>query len=353
MMNWLKKWINREEIAPTLGRWDVFSARQPSLAPVPEDEEIRLDGMVQTALSVKRLGILSARSEIVPANSSARAVRIAEFVRTAFERMEGTVETCLDAAMEAFASGWSVQEMVFSQDRDGIWLDAVRPKSVASLGLALDSFGRVSALTHRGEDSKEVLLPVEKFVVYRYQPESRHPRGKSDLTTVRPHWLAKRELMAAWKLHLQRYASPTVLGRFERSVSGEETQTMFDALRKLSSAGALVFPRDFEVTTVGGDVSASTGYIDAIDFHNREIARAILGQTLTTDEGRRVGSLALGKVHLQVMLLQFASLRKELADRVVTEQLIRPLAELNFGPGDTPRYRFEEMTLGAFRLGEL
>jgi len=56
---------------------------------------------------------------------------------------------------------------------------------------------------------------------------------------------------------------------------------------------------------------------------------------------------------LQVMLLQMASLRKELADSVVTEQVIRPLVELNFGPGDIPRYRFSETQLDAFALGAL
>jgi phage gp29-like protein len=66
-----------------------------------------------------------------------------------------------------------------------------------------------------------------------------------------------------------------------------------------------------------------------------------------------VGSLALGKVHLQVLLLQISALRRELADTVMTEQIIRPLIELNFGPGPIPRFEFEETRLEAFATGRL
>lgn len=66
-----------------------------------------------------------------------------------------------------------------------------------------------------------------------------------------------------------------------------------------------------------------------------------------------MGSLALGKVHLQVLLLQVAAVRAELADRVMTEQVIRPLVELNFGPGQIPRFEFEPTPLEAFVRGSV
>src|SRR6185436_3747202 len=104
------------------------------------------------------------------------------------------------------------------------------------------------------------------------------------------------------------------------------------AMQNLSQHTAVIFPNEIEIDTLGGQKESSTGFMDAIDFHTREIARSIIGQTLTTDEGRRVGSLAMGKVHLQVLLLQLDGLRKDLADVVMTEQVIRPMVEMNFGP---------------------
>ena len=66
-----------------------------------------------------------------------------------------------------------------------------------------------------------------------------------------------------------------------------------------------------------------------------------------------MGSLALGKVHLQILLLQVNAVRRELAESVMTEQLVRPLVEANFGPGDVPRFVLNESGVDAFASGEL
>jgi phage gp29-like protein len=114
---------------------------------------------------------------------------------------------------------------------------------------------------------------------------------------------------------------------------------------------AMVYPEEIEIDTLVGQRETVGGFLDAIEFHTREIARTILGQTLTTDEGRRVGSLALGKIHLQVLLLQVQAIRNQLADEVMTEQVIRPLIEFNFGPGNVPKFVFEAPELAAFQSG--
>jgi phage gp29-like protein len=141
------------------------------------------------------------------------------------------------------------------------------------------------------------------------------------------------------------------MGRYERGLPLEEQEAMLRALQDIQEHTAVVHPREIEVGLLGGGGEPSQGYMDAIDHHNREMARAIVGQTLTTDEGRRVGSLALGKVHLQVFLLQVNALRRDLADAVLTEQLARPLVEANFGPGLVPRVVLEPVSSDVFATG--
>ena len=107
------------------------------------------------------------------------------------------------------------------------------------------------------------------------------------------------------------------------------------------------------MSLLDGRRAAESGYLEAIDYHNREIARAILGQTLTTDDSRRVGSLALGKVHLQVLIMQLNGLRKDIAERVMNEQIIRPTVDLNFEGGSYPTFVFDEPELDVFRTGSV
>lgn len=303
--------------------------------------------MVQTALTVKRLGVLAARWEVVGEPQRVR------FIQDCFERMQGSPGDVLMQAMDAFAKGWSVQELVLEPDGERLWLKAARPVNPSQVGLKVDAFGNVESLIHTVPGEPERVLPIGKFVVYRHRGGYGRLRGRSDLDAAYPHFVAKRDLVAAWKLHLERFASPTMVAKCGPSVSANDRSEMGRALDSIHRTTSLVFPADVELAPIVAGRDGSTTFMDAIEFHNREIARSILGQTLTTDEGRRVGSLAMGKVHLQVLLIQLDAIRKELADTVMTEQVIRPLVELNFGPGQIPRFRFAESNLAAFRDGEI
>lgn|GEM_PF-241213 len=316
-------------------------------------DDLQRDAMVQTALTIKRLAVLAAPAEVVAPDLSEDARRRTEFVQRAFDRMEGAATAILDQALDALAYGWSIQERVLHRTPEGISLRAMRPKDPRDFGLEFDAFGRLDGLTLQLPGEAIRRLDPSRFVIYRYRAGYGRPKGRSDLEAVLPHVQAKRALQAAWRLHLERFASPTVTGKFPRTLAETEQSALLDALGRLHENTAVLFPNEVEVGLLGSSRDASTTFLDAIEHHNREIARAILGQTLTTDEGRRVGSLALGRVHLQVLLLQVAALRQELADVVMTEQVIRPLVELNFGPGPIPRWQFRPAPVEAFASGQL
>ncbi|HCE00216.1 MAG TPA: hypothetical protein DER07_04165 [Armatimonadetes bacterium] len=345
----------RDPQTPQLTRWQADALARSSVPPGAPSyallDEMQRDAMVQTALTLKRLGVLAAPWRVAEPDASPEAARRTRFVREAFARMEGSPTGVLDAAMDAFAKGWSVQELVFEEDAGAVWLRAARPKDPALFGLDVDRFGRIQGLILRLPGEPDRRVPVGKFALYVHRPTYARPTGRSDLEAALPHWQAKRALLEAWRLHLERFASPTVTGRFDPGLPPEEQAALLEALQNLHRNLALVFPNQIEVGTIGGDKESSSGFLEAVDFHNREIARAILGQTLTTDEGRRVGSMALGKVHFQVLLLQLEAIRRDLADTVMTEQIIRPLVELNFGPGPVPRFEFEPLALGPFATG--
>jgi phage gp29-like protein len=330
----------------------------PGPLPYSVYESMQRDSMVQTVLTVKRQGVLAASYRVEPSSASLAARRNADFVMENFAHMEGSATSILGQAMDAFAKGWSVQECIYESVGDRLMLAAVRAKDPATFGLKVDEFGNVTGLhlesrLSESSSGKGDALPRDKFVLYANRGGYGRPKGRSDLDAAHPHWTSKSALLAAWRLHLEKFASPVVLGKYERGMPSEELSGLLAALDGLARRTAIVHPSEVEIGTLGGGKDSAGGFMDAIEFHNREIARAVLGQTLTTDEGRRVGSLALGKVHLQVFLLQLQAIRKELADKVMTEQVIRPLVELNFGPGDVPKFEFEEIPVEAFVSGSL
>lgn len=321
---------------------------EPPARTTLEESALRTDAMVQTALTVKRLGILAADAEWTGGEATVR-----DFLTASLDQMNGSLETVLENAMAAFADGWSLQEVLYRSEGDRLVIDRVEPRDTRQFRLEFDGFGQPVGLLQLRVGEPDLPLPLEKFIVYRYRPDAAHPYGRSDLVTALPHAQNKAELMAEWQTYLRKFAMPTLVGSFDRNVTGDEQEALLQALRDPRRARAILIPNDMQISPLQLGSAASQGYLEAIEFHNREIARSILGQTLTTDEGRRVGSLALGRVHLQVLLLQLASLRKELADRVVTEQMARPLVRLNFGDQTVvPRYRFRSVNVSAFATGD-
>ena len=104
----------------------------------------------------------------------------------------------------------------------------------------------------------------------------------------------------------------------------------------------MIVPEEVQVSALEFKQSGAESFAQAVTHHNAEIAKSILGETLTTDEGQRVGSLALWQVHLKVLQTQQRALRAELAERVMHDQVIRPLVQLNFGDAPSPRFVWEE-----------
>ncbi|MCH7903235.1 MAG: DUF935 family protein [Armatimonadetes bacterium] len=346
-----------KEITPQLTVYErrglEFAGHNPGRLPDSTYSQMEGDSMIQTALTIKKLAVLAAPWSIEPASDSPADREKAEFVADVFDQMDGSPNTILLQAMDAFSKGWSVQEIVYLVDGGKLKIRAVRAKNPSYFGLDIDEFGRIQNLKLQIPGIEERSLPTSKFVIYVNRKDYAQPKGRSDLDAAHEHWSTKQTLLKAWQLHLEKFAMPTVLGQYERGIPADERSAILKALQDLQDNTAIVYPSEISITTLGGNKEPSSGFQEAIEFHNREMARAVLGQTLTTDEGRRVGSLALGKVHLQVLLLQIAALRRELADVVMTEQIIQPLVEANFGPGTTPRFEFEDVENNVFRGGRL
>lgn len=359
-----KSLLPEGDLAPAIARSSIVSYGWPygaedsfgRLAPQTVDEMLT-DPLIRSAIYTKKLGVLAVPWKLRSSDSSDASLKRLEFIQYVFDEFAGSVTGILFDAMDALAKGYSVLEMVFVLDTRKypgmLRLSAVKPKDPSLFGFEVDEFLNIKSLTLHVPGSSRVVLPREKFVIFVYQQRYGQPYGESDLRASFRHWSIKRELIRQWSIHLEKFASPTVLGKYKRGLSEDAQRSLLDALEKLQRQSAIVHPDDIEVSLLQSQSFGPSGYAEAIDYHNREIARSILGQTLTTDDSRKVGSLALGKVHLQVLMMHLAGLRRDLSERVMNEQIIRPLVDINFGAGYYPVFEFEEPSLDVFRTGRV
>ena len=300
-------------------------------------DEMQKDSQVQSCLNTKKFAVLSEGWDIQPASNDPRDTEIAGFVNFCLTDMRGSVQDVLFKVLDALAKGFSICEINYKVIADGpyagmIGLDSIKAKDPTAFGFDMDEFLNVRSLVRMNQE-----LPVDKFIIYTYMPGYELPHGQSDLRAAYKHWWSKEVILKFWNLYLEKFGMPTAKGSYRRGMPKDQQDELLRVLDKIQQETALVIPDDVTVELLEAQRGGDAGYRDAIEFHNKQIAKAILGQTLTSDEGN-AGSLAMAKVHENVLSFYLQKLKRDLEETVMGEQVIRRLVEINFGSAGCPRF---------------
>jgi hypothetical protein len=188
-------------------------------------------------------------------------------------------------------------------------------------------------MAHLGQGyGVQAALPTEKFMVYTYMPSYELPHGQSDLRAAHKHWWSKDVILKFWNLYLEKFGMPTAKGAYRRGMPKSQQDDLLRVLDKIQQETAIVVPEDVQIELLEAQRGGDAGYLAAVEFHNKQIAKAILGQTLTSDEGVREGTHALAQVHMDVLYFYLQKLKRDLEESVMREQMIRRLVDFNYGP---------------------
>ncbi|HUV03638.1 MAG TPA: DUF935 family protein [Armatimonadota bacterium] len=302
-------------------------------------DEMQKDSQVRSCLNTKKFAVLSKGWDIQPASDDPADVDVARFVKFCLEDMRGSVQELLFKVLDALAKGFSMCEINYKLIEDGpyagmIGLESIKSKNPAAFGFDTDEFLNVRALTMTAPGIRTD-LPVDKFIIYTYMPAYELPHGESDLRAAYKHWWSKDVVLKFWNMYLEKFGMPTAKGSYRRGMPKDQQDDLLRVLDKIQQETAIVVPEDVTIELLEAQRGGEAGYQEAVEFHNRQIAKAILGQTLTSEEGSRVGSYALGKVHLDVLGFYLQRLKQDLEETVMREQLIRRLVEYNFAGGQS------------------
>ena len=122
---------------------------------------------------------------------------------------------------------------------------------------------------------------------------------------------------------------PIAKGTYPIGTSKEIQNDLLAVLSKIQTETAIVHQDDQTVEYMTANQSDKGSYQEILEYCGKQITKAILGNTLSTDEGTRVGSLALGKVHQDVLKLYITKLKRQI-EEYVDENIIRDLIDYNF-----------------------
>lgn len=174
-------------------------------------------------------------------------------------------------------------------------------------------------------------LPPFKFIVAQIKAKSGLPVRSGVARLAAWSWMFKAFTQRDWAIFTQTYGQPVRIGKFHEGATKEDRATLFRAVANIAGDCAAIIPANMQLefveaknVTAGADL-----YERRADWLDRQVSKAVLGQTTTTDAVS--GGHAVAQEHRQVQEdIETADCKSLSA--VLNRDLIRPWCDLQYGP---------------------
>jgi phage gp29-like protein len=287
------------------------------------------DAHLASVLQTRKQAVVGLDWSILPYSADAKDQEIAEFCDEAIRQTALFEEAQLDL-LDAIGKGYAAAEIIWTYDGGRVRperLDWIHPKRISLY----------DSLTPRILTDTDLLRGIEpppwKIIYHRYRSRSGHDSRAGVLRVCAWMYLFKNYAIKDWAVFAEVFGMPLRLGKYEPSASQADKDALVTALKSLGTDAAGIISKATEIEFVEASqrLSGNSNPYDLLaGFCNREISKAVLGQTLTTDTSQSTGTYSAGKVHGEVRRDILEADAKAL-DQTLRMQLLRPLVGFNFG----------------------
>ncbi|MAH50655.1 hypothetical protein CMI37_32850 [Candidatus Pacearchaeota archaeon] len=313
-------------------------------------DQMRIDDQVKACLTLKKFATLAPSYQIIPVSNDEQDEEVADYVRYCMDKIDGNIIDALLEILTALDYGFSITEINYKTFQAGvhkgkIGLKNLKTKQPHYYSFEVDKFGN---LTKKGIistlGSVETSYPISKFLIFSYQKEFSNWYGTSDLRPAYRGYWSKDVLIKMWNIYLERFANPTVIGKYKSNDPTSRTN-LRSILDNLTAKTSITHRLDeFDIQFLESTRNATGDFKDALDFNNKAIARSILIPDRLMAAGD-TGAYSQAKIHFDVFLWVIQKLRQDIADTVMNEQLIKRLVAYNYSNvTELPKFTFNPMT---------
>ena len=279
-----------------------------------------------SVLQTRKLAITELDRQVDAASDDPQDEEIADEVRSFI--MGEAFGQALNDILDALGKGFSVTEIIWERTSDR-WI----PKTFKWRNPRWYVFDLETASEIRlydGTPNGQELDPY-KYIVHNPHIVSGLALAGGLARIAAVMHLFKGYILKDWMAFAEVFGMPIRIGRFEQGASAKDKEDLKRAVRDIGSDAAAIIPKTveiiFERAMASGFAGSDRFFADAHDVFNKEISKAVLGQTMTTEDG---SSLSQAKVHNAVRTDIRNSDARQLSD-TVNRDLVRPFVDLNFG----------------------
>ncbi len=279
-----------------------------------------------SVLGKRRGAICGLDYEVTPFSQDKQDLDVAAFVDDVITRLpdfEGDLKDISDAIGKGFSAlelHWAVRKnrnVIRSMERVEpkrfTWHDSLTPR-----------------LLTKEDPSKGIDLPAFKFLFNVHKTKSGNATRQGVLRVCAWMYLFKNYDIKGWVKFSEVFGMPLRLGKYEPGSTKNDKDALIAAVRSLGSDAAGIISKGTEIEFIEAAKNSGTQVFKLLaDFCNAEMSKAVLGQTMTTEQGDK-GARSLGEVHRAVE----GDLQRddcEQTSKAIRRDIIRPLVGFNFG----------------------
>ncbi|MFC3716815.1 DUF935 domain-containing protein [Luteimonas soli] len=292
-------------------------------------EQVLSDPQVKACFEQRRNAVTSCEWTVEAASDRRVDKKAADWIERQIKAVG--FDNLTDKMLYSVFYGYAVSEIIY-EVKDGLlgW-KAIKVRDRRRFRFKAD--GELRMLTVQNALEGEPCLAPYFWHVATGADHDDEPYG-----TGLGHWcywptLFKRNGIAFWLTFLEKFAAPTAKGTYPVNATADEKNKLLQALSAIRTDSAVIFPEGMTGELLEAARSGTADYKVLHDTMDETISKAILGQTMTTDNG---SSKAQAEVHMDVR----QDIVKADAD-LVCESLnlgpIRWLTMFNFPGAEPPR----------------
>lgn len=291
-------------------------------------DEVARDAHAGSVLQTRYLAVAGREWEIIPADDSDRSGEIADFVESAVKgcNFTRTVQEMLQAVLYGF---YPVE--VMWTGKAGKWVPAaVVGKHPRRFSFSMDREPRLLTPADMIEGEP---LPDRKFVVFTWG-SSDNPYGSGlGQRLWWPVWF-KKVGIKWWLVFLEKFGMPTPVGKYPPGTDPTQQQALLDALDAIQTETGVKIPNSMAIDLLEATRGGNAGYKDMCEYMDRQISKAVLGQTATTEgtPGKLGNEEAQNDVRQDIIKAD-----ADLLCETLNKTLVRWIVDYNFaGVADYP-----------------
>ena len=220
------------------------------------------DPQVRACLSTKKFAVLSRGWEVHAASDTPEDKAVADFIRSCFNDMRGSLLDNLYDVLDALALGVSIVEINYRLIGEGpyagmVGLASLKSKDPEDFVIETDCFLNITGLTGAAGSS----FDPDKFVIYSYMPAYENPLGTSDLRAAYRPWQVKHQLLTWWAKYLEKFGMPTVMGSYDagKGYGTDQQRELLSIVAQVHNESAVVLPNGHVAGAAGNAARAGGG----------------------------------------------------------------------------------------------